>query len=86
MEVKIGKDLDNLSFKVDLKIVDINNFISNKEKISLSDYLDIKEMSQIFFDEEVLYFLGIVETIDILPIPSNMLVKLKIILDAEITD
>ena len=43
-------------------------------------------MSQIFFDEEVLYFLGIVETIDILPIPSNMLVKLKIILDAEITD
>ena len=86
LEVKIGKDLDNLSFKVDLKIVDINNFISNKEKISLSDYLDIKEMSQIFFDEEVLYFLGIVETIDILPIPSNMLVKLKIILDAEITD
>ena len=46
----------------------------------------MNELSQMFFDEEVLYFLGVVETIDILPIPSKMLVKLKIVLNAEITD
>jgi len=85
-EVKLGKDLENLTFKVDFKIEDIKNFISNNEKISLSQKLDINELSQLFFDEGVLYFLGLVEAIDILPIPSKMLVKLKIILDAEITD
>ena len=85
-EVKFGKDLENLPFKVDFKIEDIKNFISNNEKISLSQKLDINELSQLFFDEGVLYFLGLVEAIDILPIPSKMLVKLKIILDAEITD
>ena len=85
-EVKFGKDLENLPFKVDFKIEDIKNFISTNKKLSLSDDLDINEVSQMFFDEEVLYFLGTVETIDISPIPSEMLVKLKIVLDAEITD
>tara|TARA_Y200000002_G_C22422129_1_gene554344 strand:- start:72 stop:608 length:537 start_codon:yes stop_codon:yes gene_type:complete len=85
-EVKFGKDFENLPFKVEFKIEDIKNFISNNEKISLSNHIDIKEVSQMFFDEEVLYFLGIVETINVLPIPSKMLVKLKIVLNAEITD
>ena len=86
LEVKFGKDFDNLPFEVDFKIEDIKNFISTNKKISLSEYININEVSQMFFDEEVLYFLGIVEAIDISPIPSKMLVKLKIVLDAEITD
>ena len=85
LEVKFGKDFENLPFEVDFKIQDIKNFISNNEKISLSNHLDINELSQMFFDEEVLYFLGVVETIDILPIPSKMVIKLKVVLNAEIT-
>tara|TARA_A100001011_G_scaffold399393_1_gene507800 strand:- start:1907 stop:2407 length:501 start_codon:yes stop_codon:yes gene_type:complete len=85
LEVKFGKDFENLPFEVDFKIQDIKNFISNNEKISLSNHLDINELSQMFFDEEFLYFLGVIETIDILPIPSKMVVKLKVVLNAEIT-
>tara|TARA_B100000927_G_C16407331_1_gene445877 strand:+ start:37 stop:567 length:531 start_codon:yes stop_codon:yes gene_type:complete len=79
-------DYNDRPFKAEFKVDDIINFISNKEKISLSNFFNLNDLSELFLENEFLSVVGIIKSENIEPLPAKMIVKIQIVLNAEISD